>query len=137
LVFPQIRERRAGSGKEGKISYLAVRNALGELALPHDPRRTLTSSRRVLGVTMKGVQMVLHHKEGRAGVTDEHYDYQETLPDKLIVLEAWERYVLEQAAAQAPEGRGPIPEYLREVSMSVQRPFAGFRERVLDPVAEF
>jgi integrase len=138
LVFPQIRERRAGSGKEGRISYLAVRNALGELAKPHDPRRTLTSNRRNLGVTMRGVQMVLHHKEGRAGVTDEHYDYQETLPDKRVVLEAWEQYVLDQAAAQAPDGRGPIPEYLREAVLPpVHRLFAGFRERALDPVPEF
>jgi integrase len=138
LVFPQIRERRSGSGKDREISYLAVRNALGDLALPHDPRRTLTSNRRNLGVAMTGIQMILHHREGRSSVADEFYDFQENAPEKKAVLDAWENYVLEQAAAQAPDGRGPIPEYLREAVLpDVRRPFAGFRARALDPEPEF
>jgi integrase len=53
----------------------------------HDLRRTLATNLRALGFSREVVGAILNHKP--TGVTAEHYDLYDMLPEKTRALEAW------------------------------------------------
>ena len=57
----------------------------------HDLRRTAATGMRRLGVHRDDVGAVLNHAP--RGVTAEHYDQYEQLPEKRAALEAWGRKI--------------------------------------------
>lgn len=120
-LFPQQRERKAGSGMDGHLSERRVSKVIedmrengGPLAnmpfLPstHDLRRTMVS---VIGprmhrftvdgrtLTRKDVEMITHVNEGREGTAALIYDKSEYFDVKYSILEDWQAWIMEGYAA--------------------------------------
>ena len=114
LVFPQTRERRAGSGLENHMSPGAVADSMGGMGR-HALRRAFASyGKSVLGFSLPEIKGILDHAEGSGGdVTMERYELSDGQYYKWRVLRAWEAWVLTQVAEQAPKGAGKVPAFLR------------------------
>ena len=56
-------------------------------ATPHDLRRTAATGMRALGVPRETVSLVLNHAS--VGVTAQHYDHYEGMPERRDALTRW------------------------------------------------
>lgn len=106
-LFPQLRLRRAGDTGDGHLSERLLNSALAELQKPgralhavqqfstHDFRSWPTTHMGRKSHSKADATLVLDHSEGRTrDVTDEHYNWEQSLPQKFAILCAWEKLIL-------------------------------------------
>jgi integrase len=61
---------------------------------PHSFRGWFTTHVRRLGFSKADTKLILDHSEGRTrDTTDEHYDWEQSLPAKYKILCAWEKLI--------------------------------------------
>lgn len=105
-LFPQLRLRHAGDAGDGHLSERLLNAALAELQKPgrplhktqhfstHSFRGWFTTHVRRLGFNKADTKLILDHAEGRTrDTTDEHYDWEQSLPRKYAILCAWEKLI--------------------------------------------
>jgi integrase len=119
-LFPQLRLRHAGDAGDGHLSERLLNAALADLQKPGRPlhktqhfsthafRGWFTTHVRRLGFSKADTKLILDHAEGRTrDTTDEHYDWEQSLPQKYAILCAWEKLIGESSlrpTAEPPEG---------------------------------
>jgi integrase len=106
-LFPQLRLRKAGDPGDAHLSERLLNAALADLQKPGRPlhrvqhfsthafRGWFTTHVRRLGFTKADTKLILDHAEGRTrDTTDEHYDWEQSLPEKYRILCAWEKLII-------------------------------------------
>lgn len=114
-LFPQLRLRKAGDTGDGHLSERLLNEALAEFQKPgrllhktqhfstHSFRGWFTTHVRRLGFSKADTKLILDHAEGRTrDTTDEHYDWEQSLPQKYTILCAWEKLVNASSLDIAP-----------------------------------
>ncbi|WP_366555209.1 tyrosine-type recombinase/integrase [Aquibaculum sediminis] len=97
-LFPQIRDGRRHKAGDHHFTIHQIDRAFstGQLGFPpHRLRRALTSYLRDKGVPLSSSAKILHHSEGKTGVTAEFYDFAMDLEEKKGVLEKWVAFLEE------------------------------------------
>lgn len=105
-LFPQLRLRHAGDAGDGHLSERLLNAALAELQKPGRPlhktqhfsthafRGWFTTHMGRLGYSKSDAKLILDHSEGRTrDTTDEHYNWEQSLPQKYTILCAWEKLI--------------------------------------------
>ena len=105
-LFPQLRLRKAGDPGDAHLSERLLNAALADLQKPgrllhrvqhfstHAFRGWFTTHVRRLGFSKADTKLILDHSEGRTrDTTDEHYDWEQSLPEKYRILCAWEKLI--------------------------------------------
>ena len=105
-LFPQLRLRRAGDAGNGHLSERLLNSALTELQKPGRPLHTaqqfsthafrswFTTHMGRLGYSKSDAKLILDHSEGRTrDTTDEHYNWEQSLPQKFAILSAWDQLI--------------------------------------------
>ncbi len=75
---------------------------LEDTATPHDLRRTAATGMRALGVPREIVSLILNHAS--IGVTAQHYDHHEALPERRQALARWAEH-LEKIVSQGTKSQ--------------------------------
>jgi len=101
-LFPQLRLRRAGDPGTAHLSERLLNAALADiqkLGRPlnrsqqfstHAFRGWFTTHMRRQGFSKVDRKLILDHSEGRdRDTTDEHYDWEQSLPEKSAILRRW------------------------------------------------
>jgi len=114
-LFPQLRLRRASDTGDGHLSERLLNDALAKLQKPGRPlhktqhfsphafRGWFTTHVRRLGFSKADTKLILDHAEGRTrDITDEHYDWEQSLPAKYTILCAWEKLINASSVDIAP-----------------------------------
>lgn len=124
-VFPQARLRRAGDAGDGHMASQTPEKAMkkaGSEINPHDVRRAFPKAVEEEldpGFTRSEVKLILDHAEGQSGdVTKKHYAFHAQLRAKKPVLDGWNQWVLDQVAAQRPDGAQGLPGVLAMLEVS-------------------
>jgi integrase len=115
FLFPQLRLRRAGDTGDGHLSERLLNAAVSGLQKPGRPlhaaqqfsthafRGWFTTHTRRHGFSKRDAKLILDHSEGRhRDATDEHYDWEQSLPQKFTLLRAWENLVVGTFLQVAP-----------------------------------
>lgn len=127
-LFPQLRLRRAEDVGNSHLSERLLNSALADLQKPgrklhnvqqfstHAFRGWFTTHMRRLGYPKADTKLILDHSEGRSrgDTTDEHYDWEQSFPQKFAILSAWEKLI-----GDAPRS---VPIDLRETGMRSLEP---------------
>jgi integrase len=105
-LFPQLRLRRAGDAGDGHLSERLLNSALADLQEPGGPmnavqqfsphafRAWFRTHVVRMGYSKSKAKLILDHSEGRTqDVTDTHYDWEQSLPEKFAILSAWESLI--------------------------------------------
>jgi integrase len=113
-LFPQLRLRRAGDAGDGHLSERLLNSALAELQKPgrplhavqqfsvHDFRGWFTTHMGRKGHSKADAKLVLDHSEGRTrDVTDEHYNWEQGLPEKFRILNGWQNLIENKSSGDA------------------------------------
>jgi integrase len=123
-LFPQLRLRRAGDAGDGHLSARLLNSALADLQRPGRPlhavqqfgphafRGWFTTHMRRLGFPKADIKLILDHSEGRVDVTDEHYDWEQSLLQKFEILSDWETLIegrIFHSNASSRTGSAPTP----------------------------
>jgi integrase len=105
-LFPQLRLRRAGDAGDAHLSERLLNAALADLQKPGRPlhavqqfsthafRGWFTTHMGRLGYSKTDTKLILDHSEGRTrDTTDEHYNWEQSLPQKFKILSAWDELI--------------------------------------------
>lgn len=121
-LFPQLRLRRAGDAGTGHMASKELNDAMtaaGSPIRPHACRRAFgTHGEALLGNKRSDTKAILDHAEGQSGdVTAQRYALHDGRHFKWGIMRRWESWVLEQMAAQRPDGTtDDLPSFLRPVT---------------------